>query len=132
MGLLDSFRKSLGLTHKTILTEEQTALFEQLLKNRRAASESVVPSDMRDEFVRRTFADDHLKKLVVDAYNEQLIPAERRRLYTEDCLRISLSLGRFGRRLLMRGIDPEKVFAVMFTGIQFPVRNDSKTERTGD
>ena len=130
MGLLDSFKKSLGLSHKTTLTQEQTALFEQLLKNRRAASERVVPSDMRDEFVRKIFADDNLRKLVVDAYNEQLIPAELRRSYTEDCLRISLSLGRFGRRLLlMHGIDPEKVFAVMFTGIQFPVRNDSKTSR---
>jgi len=130
MGLLESFKKALGLTPRIILTEEQAALFEQLLRNRKAAAENVVPPDMRDEFVRIIFSDENLKKLIVDS--AQFFAVERRGKYFEDLLRGSLSIGGFGRRLLVRGIEPATVFAVMFTGIQFPVKNESKTKRAAE
>ena len=119
--ILDPLKNYLGLRRQISLTQEQSLIFEQLLENRNTALERILPSNMRDEFVKRIFSDHDLRMLAENIYDQELVPKELRRAYVVNYLKRSLSTAGFGTRLFhTHGIDPEKVFAAMFTGIPLP------------
>lgn len=122
MSLLDSLKKSLGITKEPPLTDSETRLLTQLQANRKTALEQVLPDEMRTEFMTSVYSDRHLESIVKEIYRYELIGdnADLRRTLLENAIRLSLSIKRFGRNLILyHAIDPGTVAQIMLRDVNF-------------
>ena len=115
-----SIMKFLGLSVEPPLTDVEIHIFTQLQTNRKVTMAELIPDNMVIPFMTTIYSDLRLKSITKEIYRSKLIgdKADLRRAYLEELIHSSLSINRFGRKLLLyHGIDPQNVVNIMLRDI---------------
>jgi hypothetical protein len=115
---MSAFWEHLGLKKETPLNESELRLLAQLQDNRQMALQKI-PADMKNEFISSVYPDKQLKSFVRAVGNNH-ISEELRSSFLEDAIRLSISIKRFGIRLIINHrMDPQVIAKIMMDNIIF-------------
>ena len=115
-----SMKKFLGPRQENLpFKESENRLFIQLQANRKMALAEIIPEGLMIQFLTNIFPDGQLRAITNAVYNTKSIDGESlRRIYLEDILRSTLSINRFGRKLILHHqVDPEDIVKIMLRDI---------------
>jgi hypothetical protein len=117
MSLVERMRKLISKEEAISLSDPESRIYMQLQRNRDQLCREVIPSRLRREFVEIIYPDDKLKFYAQAFHRDSQFGSGWLGEYVLEHMKLSLSIERFGRKLLLKGIRPEDVLLRMLRDV---------------
>jgi hypothetical protein len=104
-------------------------ILDKLLANYNNATQ-LVPKELRKEFREKIFRREELKAFASIISRAIEFESDQLKSFMQDVIRFHFSLDRFGRRLMLKGVNPKQVYAELVRGL-FEVGGKAKMGTKG-
>jgi len=118
MSLVERMKRLIDEKEEEIvLSEQENEIYLRLKENRDRLVQEVIPSSLRGDFAGIVYPDNILKFYAQAFYRDSQFGTEVPGEFALEHMKLSLSTGRFGRKLVLEGVRPESVLLEMLRGI---------------
>jgi len=96
---------------------QEDTILSKLLSNRNQLCQDTIPTELRNEFVQEIFPDNVLRGYAQALHYKHVFGASLLADFIAEYMSLSMSKKRFGRRLVLSGVDPKAVLSKLIQGV---------------
>jgi len=114
---MDNYRYEKIAMYSVNQKKQEDMLLSKLISNRNHLCQQVIPTELRNEFVREIVPDNVFRDYAQALRDNHTFDTNFPEDFVRENLRRRININRFGNRLLLCGVDPKVVISGLLHGI---------------